>query len=289
MRAILELLRISLFPTAAADAAVGCLLGAGAWPGMRMGLAAMGASLCVYHGAMALNDWADRKFDAAARPGRPIPSGRVAPGFALLLALVLLLAGPLFALTQGQAAGLWMLCVALLAVSYDLFGRGALLGPALLGLCRAGNLGGGIWIGAQGGAIEPWCWAAVGAYGAYVFAISQVGRLEDAQGANAGRLPSHMLMLAALCCLVTPLCARSWTGLVPALVAACVLLRMALPVREWSREALVPTMGRALRLLLVLTASFALSSESPERWLVAAGVLCGYPLASALRQRFPPS
>ena len=32
---------------------------------------------------MALNDYADREIDAVERPGRPIPSGRVTPEFAL--------------------------------------------------------------------------------------------------------------------------------------------------------------------------------------------------------------
>ena len=48
------------------------------------GLAA--ASSCLYLAGMALNDYADRDVDAVERPGRPIPSGRVTPGFALGLA-----------------------------------------------------------------------------------------------------------------------------------------------------------------------------------------------------------
>ena len=44
------------------------------------------ASSCLYLAGMALNDYADRDVDAVERPGRPIPSGRVTPGFALGLA-----------------------------------------------------------------------------------------------------------------------------------------------------------------------------------------------------------
>ena len=44
------------------------------------------ASSCLYLAGMALNDYADREVDAVERPGRPIPSGRVSPGFALGLA-----------------------------------------------------------------------------------------------------------------------------------------------------------------------------------------------------------
>jgi len=53
------------------------------------------ASSCLYLAGMALNDYADREVDAVERPHRPIPSGRVSPGFALGLA---------GALTAGAAA-----------------------------------------------------------------------------------------------------------------------------------------------------------------------------------------
>src|SRR3954465_6185379 len=53
------------------------------------------ASSCLYLAGMALNDYADREVDAVERPGRPIPSGRVSPAFALGLA---------GALTLGAAA-----------------------------------------------------------------------------------------------------------------------------------------------------------------------------------------
>ena len=55
-----RLLRVSLFATAAADPVVGAFLGSGGAPPGRALLAPL-ASLCVYHGAMALNDLADRE------------------------------------------------------------------------------------------------------------------------------------------------------------------------------------------------------------------------------------
>ena len=60
-------------------------------PGRAAGLAA--ASSCLYLAGMALNDYADREVDAVERPGRPIPSGRVTPEFALGLAAALTAAG----------------------------------------------------------------------------------------------------------------------------------------------------------------------------------------------------
>ena len=56
------------------------------WPaGRRTALLPL-ASVSLYWAGMALNDWADRDLDAVERPERPIPSGRVSPRTALLLA-----------------------------------------------------------------------------------------------------------------------------------------------------------------------------------------------------------
>ena len=90
MLALGRLLRLSLAPTALADVAAGTVLGAMTWPDGLGPFQLMLASACVYHGAMALNDWADRAADARTRPGRPIPSGAIAPYTALALAVTLL-------------------------------------------------------------------------------------------------------------------------------------------------------------------------------------------------------
>src|SRR5512137_294118 len=96
MKAWGRLLRLSLAPTAAADVAAGAVAGAGAWPGRGV-FVLMIASLCVYHGGMALNDWADRKEDRVLRPDRPIPAGGVSPPAGLAAGLALLVSGPLIA------------------------------------------------------------------------------------------------------------------------------------------------------------------------------------------------
>ncbi len=69
-----RLLRLSLAPSAAADALAGITIGAwGAFPLDARVLLSAAGSLCVFHGGMALNDWADREGDARTRPDRPIP------------------------------------------------------------------------------------------------------------------------------------------------------------------------------------------------------------------------
>ncbi|MCF3964273.1 UbiA family prenyltransferase, partial [Streptomyces fuscigenes] len=86
-----ELLRVSALFTVPGDALAG-VAATGVRPGRGTALA-VGSSLCLYEAGMALNDWADREEDAAERPGRPIPSGRIGPGAALAAAGVLTAAG----------------------------------------------------------------------------------------------------------------------------------------------------------------------------------------------------
>ena len=94
MHTLGRLLRLSLLPSAVADVTVGMLLGgAGVWPeGVAPGLLVL-SSLGIYHGSMALNDWADRHEDARLRPGRPLPSGALGAPLALWLGLGLLALG----------------------------------------------------------------------------------------------------------------------------------------------------------------------------------------------------
>src|SRR5260221_574947 len=202
MKAWGRLLRLSLAPTAAADIAAGAVAGAGAWPwshparGGVLGL--MLASLAVYHGGMALNDWADREGDRPLRPDRPIPSGAVRPAAALCVGVALLLLGPLLASSVSAPAAGVLLAVAATAFVYDVGPRGPTLGPLLLATCRAGNLTAGIVYGA-GAAFEPILLVPAAIYGAYVFAVSSLGRLEDApESVLRSSRPPVPLAVAAL-------------------------------------------------------------------------------------------
>ena len=205
-----QLVRIALFPSAISDLFVGIALAhLTGWPELVLPWLLIPASLGVYHGAMALNDWVDREDDARTRPDRPIPSGAIPAPLALFTSAVLLIGGLLWATAAGLAAGAWMLVVAALAVLYDLVGRGPWIGPLLLGLCRAGNLGAGLmspWL--VGATAEPrWSllWLA-GLYGAHVFFISRLGRLEDDEDDRPlAHRPTRALRGIALTRLLIPL------------------------------------------------------------------------------------
>ncbi|NEA38065.1 UbiA family prenyltransferase, partial [Streptomyces sp. SID11385] len=82
-----ELLRVSALFTVPGDALAGAAASGAARP--RTTALALGCSLCLYEAGMALNDWADRAEDAAERPHRPLPSGRITAPAALLAASAL--------------------------------------------------------------------------------------------------------------------------------------------------------------------------------------------------------
>jgi 4-hydroxybenzoate polyprenyltransferase len=99
------------------------------------------ASAGLYLSGMVFNDVFDRKIDAAERPKRPIPSGRVSLQSAIVLGSVLLLAG----LTAAAMAGLASLMIAVVLVVLILAYDGGLkkniiLGPLCMGGCRLFNV-----------------------------------------------------------------------------------------------------------------------------------------------------
>ncbi|MBL8863411.1 MAG: UbiA family prenyltransferase [Planctomycetes bacterium] len=302
MKAWLRLVRISLAPSAAADPVAGLVCAAGGFPADARAFWLVPASLGVYHGALALNDWRDREHDAATRAGRPIPSGAVRPGAALALGLLLILSGVACAGLAAPASAAWMGGVALLAVLYDLAGRGAWRGPLLLAACRAGNLGAGAaWaLGAGVAPASPLALLApAGLYGLYVFLVARLGRLEDGEDQRAIEQRPRALLCAAAAALVllalapaeAPAVARAG-ALVLALSGAAGLAAEGLRRPRWTRGDVEHAMGLALRRLLVATAVVALLGARPPAWegaLAAGLILLGFPLGHALRRAFPPS
>jgi len=317
-----RLLRLSLAPTAIADVAAGLAIGAsGDWPSAREVSLLIGSSLGVYHGAMALNDWADRERDRSTRPDRPIPSGAISPRAGALTGVALVALGVASAAFAAHRAGAWMAVVATLALLYDVRGRGPWLGPLLLGLCRAGNLGLGLFYtgllaataseaidlplafshAPMGERVPRLGWLVCALYGTYVFFASRLGRLEDDEDAGVlGRRPTSYLASVAAVLIALPFVDPYGSGgfrwNVPAGACAWLgalgLLRAAFGTRVWSRALVGRAMGLALRRLLVFTATCALLSAPPfdeGGGVLALAILAGYPLSFVLREVFPPS
>ena len=306
LRDLGALLRLSLLPSAISDVAAGIVFGNdGRWPAGPGPFFLLASSACVFHGALALNDWRDREHDARTRPGRPIPSGRVPAGTALAIACLLFAAGPLLALQHAREAAWVSAGLALAAVAYDLFGRGPLLGPALLAACRTGNLGLGLVLGAGSLADVPHLGARaapLALYGLYVLRVSQLGRLEDGEQSfsrpRARGLLGSAALLLALAPFVPPFGAQGPALEGRVLAAALGWFGAAGIVRFLFRgeprdvPGVERAMGLALRRLSVFGAVFAALSWSTERhdglW-VAAAILFGFVVAAQLRRVFPPS
>ena len=95
------------------------------------------ASSCLYLAGMALNDYADRDVDAVERPGRPIPSGRVSPQFALGLAGALTAGAAVLAVAADGPRALAVLTPLATAVwSYDLVLKSGAAGTPSMSACR---------------------------------------------------------------------------------------------------------------------------------------------------------
>nr|WP_258314872.1 UbiA family prenyltransferase [Streptomyces sp. Act143] len=103
-------------------------------------LLAIGSSLCLYEAGMALNDWADRTEDAAERPRRPIPSGRVRPAEALTAACVLTAAGLTLAARAGRPALAVATPLAATVWAYDLALKHTPVGPVAMAAARGLDL-----------------------------------------------------------------------------------------------------------------------------------------------------
>jgi 4-hydroxybenzoate polyprenyltransferase len=295
-----RLVRLSLAPSAVGDALAGLLIGcAGAFPGATDSILLVLASLCAYHGNLALNDWCDREHDAATRPDRPIPSGAVSASGALALASALTALGVLCAAIAAPWAGVWMAGVAGLAGLYNRRGRGPLSGPVLLALCRGGNLATGTVFALAAGYQPSLLHSALAAalYAGYVFQVSRLGRMEDGEDENLDpqRIGAFLFSAAALLLAAgfAPRGVANEVAQFPAIflagAGAAALIIEALRKTEWSPGRVGRCMGLCLRRLLLFSAIFAWNTSTSEGAWTAGALLLGYPFAWSLRRWFPPS
>ncbi|MEU6094987.1 SCO3242 family prenyltransferase [Streptomyces sp. NPDC047079] len=137
-RAWAELLRLPALFTVPGDALAGAAA-VSARPGPRT-LLAVGSSLCLYEAGMALNDWADQDEDAAERPQRPLPSGRIRPAAALAAAGVCTTVGLALAARAGRPALAVAAPLAATVWAYDLVLKRTPAGPAAMAVARGLDL-----------------------------------------------------------------------------------------------------------------------------------------------------
>jgi UbiA prenyltransferase family len=269
MRGLVELVRGPAVLTAPGDVLVGAV-----WSGRlgRRTARLAGASSCLYWAGMALNDWADRDVDAAQRPGRPIPSGRVPAPAAVgvaggMTAAAVALGGPA---AVPLAAAVW---------AYDLVP--AARRPWVMGLARGLN----VLLGA-GGAVRAW--PAAGIVAAHTVAVTGLSTVEAVGGPDAARRAAGVGVTAAA---VAAGAVVGGAPRRPAAAAAAGYLAAVAPaqaavVREPKPERVRAAVGAGILGLLPLQAALLAARGRP--WLGAA-VAAAWPVARRLGRRVSPT
>jgi len=240
----LQLCRFAAVFTAMADIFLGYLL---THPGLESGRdfgLLLASSSCLYLAGMVFNDVFDREVDALERPERPIPSGRVSVRGAVILGVLLLVAGSCVAFTvgtpSGLVAGLLVGCILL----YDGLLKSTLLGPVLMGACRFLN----VMLGAS--AVppieigEPTVWAlpqlaVAGGLGIYITGVTWFARNEaDTSrrlqlGGAMLAINTGLIILIAFALHWPDLLGRSWnTALALACIGAVFNRRLLVALRD---------------------------------------------------------
>jgi len=146
LKAYLQLVRLPNAFTAVADVAAGFLACGGVAGDWRQGVLIAAASACLYSGGIVLNDVCDLDVDRRERPGRPLPSGRIAlggphPGHTLARAACHC------AVATGASAAVAAILVGLIVLYNTWAKRVSVIGPLCMG--PAGS--------------PMWCWGHAGA------------------------------------------------------------------------------------------------------------------------------
>ncbi|HLU67256.1 MAG TPA: UbiA family prenyltransferase [Kofleriaceae bacterium] len=289
LRALLRLCRIPNVFTAVANVVAGVLLARGGV--LRLAdLVLCAASACLYLAGMVLNDYFDRDLDAVERPDRPIPSGQIAPGFALALGLALLSLGVWLAgwsSTRSAAVAGALACAILL---YDGGVKGGPLGPLAMGACRFLNVCLGLSVT---GAAPPegWMWIAPITMGVYTVAITSLSR-DEVAGASGARARELVLVIAgvlggalvALCALSPARHLGGFLWLVP--FAALVAWQARAAFAPLLSQASGPNIGRAIGGGILLMPALDACMVAAGGWPEAAALVAALALPALMLKRW---
>jgi 4-hydroxybenzoate polyprenyltransferase len=133
---LLRLGRISNLPTVWTNVLAGSVIAGGDRHPDQIAMIMM-AMTAFYVGGMYLNDFFDREIDARVRPGRPIHAGEIRAGTVSSIGFGLLATGIALMIPFGLAATIWGALLAAVIVLYDVWHKGNVLSPIVMGTCRA--------------------------------------------------------------------------------------------------------------------------------------------------------
>ncbi len=163
----------------------------------------LAASGCLYLSGMAWNDFFDRADDARTRPTRPLPSGRIRPRTAALIAAGLMLVGVACAVFAGwpdPTVGVTAAVLAGLIVLYDAVLKHYWVGPVGMGLCRFLNVLMGTLVipGEEWQKIAPLPLHVAGVVGLYIVGVTWFARTEEGTSKRWVLTAAGVVVLIAL-------------------------------------------------------------------------------------------
>jgi hypothetical protein len=277
---LLRLGRISNVPTVWTNVLAGSIIGGGAGHSDEVALIAI-AMTAFYVGGMYLNDYFDRAIDARDRPGRPIDAGEIRANSVMLIGFGLLAAGIALMIAFGAGAVLCGFLLAGVIVLYDVWHKGNMLSPVVMGLCRAlVYIGTGV---AMAGGISNTTVVGAAALACHVAGITYAAKQESLD--RVGNF-WPLVLLAVPLIVALPVLFDGWTT-----IAAFVLLLAAdaaairLLVKRPSPGA-VPLAVSGLIAAICLVDALAIAAAGGGIVIVAICAL-GYPLTRLFQKSIP--
>ncbi len=280
LNTLLRLGRVSNIPTVWTNVIAGVVIAGGAFHTADMVL--IGAAMSAFYvGGMYLNDFFDREIDARERPGRPIHAGEISAGAVSTIGFGLLVVGSLLLAPFGFAAIGWGIVLAAAIVLYDVWHKGNIFGPVVMGLCRAL-----VYLGA-GTAISGGISTAL-VIGAFALASHVVGLTYAAKQENLNQIGRlwPLVILAVPMLIALPAITNSWLVVVSFLLLAAADVVV---VRRLARRAVPDAVPRAVSSLIAaicLVDALAVALAGGPVLLVVACAL-GYPLTRLFQKSIP--
>lgn len=209
--AFAQLLRLPNVFTAFADIALAAAAGVAALPTPPPGfwaavtLIAL-ASGCLYLAGMVWNDVFDREHDAETRPSRPLPSGRIRVGTAVLLGLALLATGVTLAgLAGGTGEGDWdagpllyAVGIAVAVLTYDGGLKLTPVGPLAMASCRFLNVLFGLSVIPESAMDVELRLCLAGVVGLYIVGVTWFARTEEGASSRRHLMAAAIVMALSL-------------------------------------------------------------------------------------------
>lgn len=191
LRAYLQLFRLPNVFTAIADVTMGYLFVSPSLDPPQYYIPLLLASALLYTAGMVLNDVFDIEIDRAERPERPLPSGRIAVGWARTLGIEMLLAGAALGVFAAVVShelwpGVIAILLAALIVLYNRVLKSTFFGPIAMGGCRFLNVLLGMSVAATAWTGDNYLIAA--GIGIYIVGVSWFARGEAEDDIHRGPL-----------------------------------------------------------------------------------------------------